>query len=67
MLHIFFLNSSLTLDNCYVKFQTTKDKTVIMFKFQEKQKTIMHIGRTSIPLRPLRVKHIGFDSTIQAF
>ena len=59
--------SSLTLDNCYMKFQTTKDKNVIMFQIQRETKNIMHIGRTSMPLRPLRVKYIGSDSPIQAF
>lgn len=37
------------------------------FQIQRETKTIVHVGHTSMPLRPLRVKYIGSDSPIQAF
>ena len=62
----YYSYSSLTLDNCYIKFLTTKDKNVMTIQIQRETK-IVHIGRTSMPLRPLRIKYIGSDAPIQAF
>jgi hypothetical protein len=37
------------------------------FRIQREINFFVHIGRTSMPLRPLRVKYVGSNSPIQAF